>query len=151
MNQTAELLKSQNNGIIIPNHGPACPYCNGKSILRPETFIYNEHYSDKNYWVCENYPNCNAYVGTHGHGIWQNFPMGRLANPDLRNLKKNAHQLFDHMWKTKTIARGEMYSWMRRVMNLTEPEAHIGELDNDRCRELIEHLNELYSRIKIKM
>lgn len=150
MNQTAELLKKQNNGKLVSFEGPTCPYCNTMSILRPESFIYQGHYTDKNFWVCRNYPECHSYVGTHGHGIWMNYPLGRLANPELRKLKTSAHTLFDHIWKTGTMPRGKMYEWMRKTMKLTEPEAHIGELDDVRCQELINHLNILYTQIKIK-
>lgn len=150
MNKTAELLKKQNGGKIVSFEGPVCPYCNQKSVLREESFVYKTGYTGKNYWVCANYPTCHSYVGTHGYGIWMNFPLGRLANSELRKLKSNAHALFDQFWKTKTIDRGKMYAWLREKMNLTEPEAHIGEMNEEQCHELIQHLNNLFDIVKIK-
>jgi len=149
MNFTAELLKSKGMG-IMPNDGPICPYCKKPSVLKNERAIYNQHFTNKLFWVCCDFPKCDAYVGTHGNGIWMNYPMGRLANKELRELKKKAHELFDHIWKTATMSRTQMYVWFQKTMSLDEQHAHIGELDVDQCYELIEHLNILYGNIKIK-
>jgi hypothetical protein len=150
MNLTAELLHQHNKGTIDPKNGPICPYCNKRAILVDETAIYNQHYTDKLFWICADFPKCDAYVGTHGNGTWMNFPLGRLANRNLRDMKTKAHTLFDHIWKTKTLTRGQMYQWFRTTMNLDEPQAHIGELDEEGCSDLIQHLNNLYTNIRIR-
>lgn len=150
MNYSAEELRKQNKGVIISFEGPECPYCNCKSQLQPESFIYNAHYSGKNYWVCKNYPNCHSYVGTHGNGTWMNFPLGRLANSELRKLKTQAHSLFDPFWRTGTFSRSHMYSWFQEKMDLPEPKAHIGELNEEQCHELINLLNKLYDVVQLK-
>lgn len=150
MNHSAEQLRIHNHGNINPLEGPVCPYCNVRSVLVDEKEIYNTHYTGKMYWRCSDYPSCGAYVGTHGNGNWMNFPLGRLADKNLRDMKTKVHLLFDHVWKTQTMTRGQMYTWFQKTMNLDESHAHIGELDIEGCGDLIEHLNNLYSNIKIR-
>lgn len=151
MNHTAEQLKKDASGKLDVNKGPVCPYCGKHSVLVAESAIYPQAYSGKQYWACSDYPNCHAYVGTHGHGTWMNYPLGRLANSELRNLKKTAHSLFDQFWRTGTLTRGWMYRWMQEKMELPEQLAHIGELNEDQCHDLIHKLNQLYDTVKIKV
>ncbi|MFB5268120.1 zinc-finger-containing protein [Paenibacillus enshidis] len=40
----------------------------------------------------------HAYVGVHDG---TDIPLGRLANRELRELKKQCHALFDPVWKNK--------------------------------------------------
>jgi hypothetical protein len=150
MNHTAEQLKKDVKGLLTSFNGPKCPYCGGQSHLQPEAFIYKGSYEGKNYWVCENYPSCHSYVGTHGHGQWMNYPLGRLANGELRKLKTQAHSLFDPFWKTGTYTRGHMYRWFQDNMQLPEALAHIGELDEAQCHDLIHKLNQLYETVQLK-
>lgn len=146
MNKTAINLQNTNPS-LNPLEGPACPYCGEKSILRPASYIYTGRPDiEKNMWVCKNYPECDSYVGTHGHGAWQNFPMGILANRGLRDLKKRCHTLFDHQWKARKVPRGRMYVWLQITMGLSEPDAHIGELDRKQCERLLIMLEELYKK-----
>lgn len=146
MNITATNLQNTNPK-LDPNKGPLCPYCNCHSILRPAVYIYPTRPDiDKTMWVCKNYPDCDAYVGTHAFGAWQNFPLGRLADRELRDLKKKCHILLDHKWKAHKVPRTDMYLWVQRIMGLSEPQAHIGELDSNQCYKLMEALNELYNK-----
>lgn len=150
MNKTATDLQKTNPGIKDPKKGPLCPYCNQHSILRPAQFIYfNRPDINKNLWVCSNYPTCDAYVGTHDNGAWQNFPLGRLANRELRDMKHKLHTLFDHKWKSGKISRGAMYIWLQKTMSLSEPYAHIGELDQNQCDKLMQELNKFYVPSKL--
>lgn len=152
MNITAvELRKKFPYGTIY--FGPKCPYCNlgGErvfySILRHASYIYPDHPSiTHNFWVCVNYPECNTYVGTHKEDPWKDFPLGSLANSELRTLRIQAHTLFDYMWKENDVKRKDMYNWFQEVMNLDKEHAHIGELNELQVREFINHLNNLYSK-----
>jgi hypothetical protein len=72
-------------------------------------------------------------VGVHKNGKWMNYPLGVLANADLRSAKKLAHSQFDLLWKTGLMTRPESYKWLQELLNKTEPDAHIGELTFDEC------------------
>ena len=144
MNITAIELK-EINPECNPGIGPKCPYCNSVSKLWPASFIYGDMFlSDKNFWVCKKYPTCNSYVGTHSNPPFQNFPMGSLADRELRETRLKAHTLFDHFWKSKVKTRNEMYKWFQKEMELDGKYAHIGELNLEQCLDLIWKLNQLY-------
>lgn len=60
-----------------------CPYCGGNSKLIDSKLIYGRSYGM--FYACENYPECDAYVGTHKGTVW---PRGTLANEELREYRK---------------------------------------------------------------
>ena len=85
---------------------------------------------------------CNAYVGVHKG---TNQALGRLANAELRELKKQAHKHFDPIWQKELNegykvkhARKMAYLWLSKGMNLSVEETHIGMFDVDQCRLAIE-------------
>lgn len=134
------------NPECLPHIGPKCPHCDIRSELKPASYIYPHltFIKHKMFWVCQNYPTCNSYVGTHSRLPWLNFPMGSLANHELREARLKAHHLFDHFWKTGLADRGEMYQWFQQIIKLDEEYAHIGELNLKQCNDLIWHLNNRY-------
>lgn len=120
--------------------GGICPYCNKKPELVHSEVVYGPGVDYGMFWYCKT---CVAYVGVH-RGTDQ--PLGRLANKELRALKKEAHMYFDNLWKvllkpglTKNVARSEAYKWLSEVMKVPLPEAHIGMFDEDQCRMAIYH------------
>lgn len=140
MNKTAKDLIHESSS-LDPLKGPVCPYCQNRSILVPESEIYSKSYTGKKYWLCKP---CNAYVGTHATGYLRDYPLGSLANSSLRNYRKKAHTLLDEFWKKRHFNRSEMYIWLQATMNLSADKAHIGEMDETQCMDLINHLNKLY-------
>lgn len=78
---------------------------------------------------------CDAYVGVH-HG--QEKALGRLANRELRQAKKDAHYFFDMIWKGKTMNRTMAYKWLSNQLNLPSEYTHIGMFDLDYCSKVIE-------------
>jgi hypothetical protein len=141
MNRTAIELQNSNPK-LDPAKGPTCPCCQAHSQLVPASDIYTGRPDlDFNMWYCKS---CDTYVGTHKTGPWRDFPMGSLADAQLRNLRKQCHTLFDHKWKEKQMNRKAMYVWLQQQMGLAEPDAHIGELNANQCLTLIGKLNSLY-------
>jgi hypothetical protein len=110
-----------------------CPYCGGRASVKDSRVIYGVSYG--NAWICENFPKCDAYVGTHKG---TNKPLGRIANKELRELKKRCHELFDPLWKNGKMSRSGAYMALQRVMGLSGRRAHIGKFDENECRKLIE-------------
>ena len=115
-----------------------CPYCDGKVELKDSSIIYNGK-SFGNVYVCENYPKCDSFVGTH-HG--KTKPLGTLANARLRNKRKEAHSLYDQLWrgKNRIMSRGEAYRFMAKTLNVSQEQAHIGMLDYEQCKLLINEI-----------
>jgi len=90
-------------------------------------------------YLCDNYPNCDGYVGVHKG---TNQPLGRLANAELREWKKKAHAAFNPLYESGQMSRKQAYKLMQSLMNMDEKEAHIGKFDVEQCKTLIEKLAE---------
>ena len=77
-----------------------CPYCNSSVIFTSNAEIYGRQYGNG---MCYKCTECNSYVGVH---TGTKIPLGRLADKELRELKKECHSLFDPVWqKNKNITR----------------------------------------------
>jgi hypothetical protein len=108
-----------------------CPYCGKPAELVDSKVVYGR--SRGLIWICAP---CDAYVGTHncpGH-----CPLGRLADKELREWKRRAHQVFDAWWQSIPIDRKSAYLWLGGAMGLPPHKAHIGEFDVEQCKKLIE-------------
>ncbi|MBN8200511.1 zinc-finger-containing protein [Bacillus sp. NTK034] len=103
-----------------------CPYCGNEAKFLTTKEFYGKDYGT-NVYSCKP---CNAYVGTHGRS---KTPLGTMANPKLRSLRKCAHSLFDPLWKSKKkqMSRTSAYVWMQKAMNLPAEKAHIGMFNEE--------------------
>lgn len=117
-------------------HGEICPYCLKKPELVDSACVYGKSYGD--IWLCKD---CDAYVGVHKNS---GKALGRLANSTLRYYKKQAHAVFDPIWKSeisptmsKKVARSKAYIWLAKKMNLQVEDCHIGMFDENQCIEVI--------------
>lgn len=90
-----------------------------------------------NMYICENYPECDSYVGVHKG---TNKPLGIMANAEHRELKKKCHAQFDVLWKSGAMSRRTAYSKLQKIMNLPQQEAHIGMFTMSQCRQLLTKL-----------
>lgn len=112
-----------------------CPYCGGRVLLRNSNYIYKKDKRDfGKFWVCENYPDCNSYVGCHPG---TQIPLGRLANPALRNAKMRAHKEFDRVWKSGYMTRHAAYEWLAVMLGIPFDYCHIGMFDVKMCLKVI--------------
>jgi ssDNA-binding Zn-finger/Zn-ribbon topoisomerase 1 len=114
-----------------------CPYCGGKIELKDSSIIYGRSYG--NVYICENYPKCDAFVGTH-HG--KTKPLGTLADSRLRNKRKETHSLFDQLWRgeNRKMHRRQAYKFMADIINIKPERAHIAMLTYEECNKLIGEL-----------
>lgn len=91
---------------------------------------------------------CEAWVGVHKG---TDKALGRLANKELRQWKREAHKYFDPMWQkkmvqgfTKSKARHMAYRWLAGEMGLCIKVAHIGMFDVDQCKKVVELCKRYY-------
>ena len=120
-----------------------CPYCGGKAHLRDASSIYHNNRRKGKIYICENFPNCDSYVGCHKNTT---KPLGRMANKKLRTMKSKAHYYFDPLWKNKVFSRKKSlshnrtraYQWLAEQLGLPESKCHIGLFDVDMCRKVIQ-------------
>jgi hypothetical protein len=119
-----------------------CNYCGNPAELVPSSEIYQSGADYGPLWLCRR---CDAYVGTHKNSK-DHKPMGRLANAELRGMRKAAHKAFDPLWRrkmerdrmTKNAARSAAYHWLAGQMEIKNYACHIGNFDLDQCRQAID-------------
>lgn len=140
-------------------YGKICPYCKRKPEYVDSEEIYGRSYGM--IYLCRR---CDAYVGVHkGTSV----ALGRLANKELREAKKKAHNYFDGLWKAKTQigimenpqrsdrleiwknkCRSDAYQWLSKELNIEPKFTHIGMFDLDQCEKVVNiclpHYNKIY-------
>ena len=122
--------------------GKVCPYCGKKTEYVDSSVIYGRSYGM--IYLCRD---CMAYVGVH-KGTDQ--ALGRLANAELREAKKEAHYYFDQIAKTSLINkiwheyipgisnRNKAYLWLSKKMGIPREMCHIGIFDVEECKRVVE-------------
>lgn len=120
--------------------GHKCGYCNESTEYIDSVEIYGRSYGMV--YMCRK---CDAWVGVHKG---TDKALGRVANAELRELKKEAHHYFDAMWKAaqeretnpkkKKGKRGKAYAWLSEQMGTPIALTHIGMFDNYQCKKVIE-------------
>lgn len=111
-----------------------CPYCGAHAkLVDSSSVIYHRSYGRA--YICSNYPECDAFIGTHKG---TDKPLGRLANAKLRKLKKEAHSTFDLLWKSGRMTRTEAYQWLSKQLKIPFKITHIGYFDEAQCQKVIE-------------
>lgn len=126
--------------------GVICPYCGDKSEFIDSKEIYGKSYGKM--YSCKK---CNAYVGVH-EGT--EISLGRLANKELREKKKEAHLVLDPLWKkkididkvSKYEARSCAYNWISATLNINPKFCHIGMMDIETCNKLISLCKKFYKK-----
>lgn len=129
------------------NEAITCPYCS-KPAPQVSGLVVYPHRPDlepKRFFYCAP---CDAAVGCHPDGR----PLGRLANRSLRQLKREAHGVFDVLWdsmdaqrlaypeetrknaKLRNLMRVRAYEWLAERMSLKIASCHIAEFDEEQCR-----------------
>lgn len=112
--------------------GLICPYCGGETVFTDSAEIYRG-VSYGMIYLCRP---CMAYCGVHKG---TNMSLGRIADKDLREAKKQAHYWFDQIAKTgKKGTRQNAYRWLASKMGREEELTHIGMFDIDECMEVVD-------------
>jgi hypothetical protein len=111
--------------------GKICPYCKSPSALINSIEVYGKDFGLM--YICKP---CEAYVGCHKG---TENALGRLANPDLRKWKIEAHKYFDMLWKKEFMTRTEAYKWLSEWLEIPAEYTHIGMFDIKTLKKVIEY------------
>lgn len=112
---------------------PPCPYCGRSTSIRDSSVIYGHSYGLA--LICDGYPECDAYVGTHKK---DGRPLGTLANAELRKARNAAHAVLDPLWRDGHMRRNEAYAWLAKVLDIDRTAAHIAMFSEEQCRQVVE-------------
>lgn len=127
--------------------GLTCPYCLSGTKKVPMEFVYGTVYSSGHDIICcNNFPQCDSYVGTHSDGR----PLGRLANKNLRTAKRAAHEAFDKLWKSGFLKRKEAYKKLSNFLNIPPEYTHIGMFKIQTCKKVIEWSESILTKNIVK-
>ncbi len=136
---------------MIPNErikrilkAKVCPYCKGNTVRTNEEEIYGRVFKGRDIIRCENWPQCDSYVGCHDDGR----PLGRLAGWGLRIDKRKAHEALDRLWKEKLMTRSETYRELSVHLELPVAYTHIGFFNEAACKKARTWAIERYFSLK---
>lgn len=109
-----------------------CPDCGAKLVLK------NSKHGK--FYGCEKWAEtkCTGAIGCHPG---TDRSLGIPANKETRDLRIQAHEVFDELWRNSSMTRRESYRWMEKELNLKPEEAHIGRFNAEQCRQLIERVS----------
>ena len=113
--------------------GKICPYCYEKSEFVDSAVVYG----GVSYGMIYYCKPCDAYCGVHKDNIGTRS-LGRLANYELRQAKKEAHHYFDQIWKSGIMKRTEAYKWLSETLGTDKDYTHIGMFSVETCKEVVE-------------
>ena len=113
-----------------------CVYCGAPVIFTSNAQIYGREYGNGRCYKCTE---CDAYVGVHD-GTY--IPLGRLADRELRALKKRCHYIFDPVWQGKRLRRDRAYNRLAQLLGIRPEHCHFGWFDKDmllRCLAIMKN------------
>ena len=123
--------------------GQLCPYCKCDTELVSDKEIYGPFATyNKNFYRC--IQNLDHYVGSYDDN---KKSLGRLADRDLRLMKRIAHDALDPLCRDKPSLfknRFQAYKWLSEQMSLDPKYIHIGMFTAEQCTEVIGHCSKLY-------
>lgn len=126
-----------------------CRYCLQPAVLiraGEEGYPYQRDFGPT--WTCTP---CHSWVGCHPG---TENALGGLANAELRKAKQEAHAIFDPMWQakmrrdrcSKSKARRAGYHWLADQMGIPFKRCHIGYMNLDECKRVVEICNAVRSK-----
>jgi len=102
-----------------------CPDCPGTLTLRTDS-------AGRLAYLCTR-KGCRGRLGAHQES---GEPLGTPADARTRGLRKDAHEVFDRIWKTGKMKRKEAYAWLRKKLELDPDKGHISMFNAEQCKHL---------------
>lgn len=127
--------KNRKKSDIYPGTGQLCCHCGSPAVLRPASEVCRTHRKGAMAYVCAKYPACDSYVMACPGTL---RPMGSLAGPELRRLRRQAHLSFNRLYETGLMSKRKAYEWLSYITQSPMSHAHIGHLGDYYCRVVIQ-------------
>jgi ssDNA-binding Zn-finger/Zn-ribbon topoisomerase 1 len=105
-----------------------CPDCGSEMVQRKGPYGH--------FYGCNTYPECRGVISCDKSGKLTSIP----GDAATRNARKEAHKIFDQLWKNGLMSRTKAYRWLRRAMDLKAKDAHISQFDKKQCELVIEYV-----------
>jgi hypothetical protein len=114
---------------------PVCRYCGKPLELTTAAEIYprREDLHHLKFWICRP---CDAFIGVKP-GSFGHEPVGLLANHELREWRRLAHEAFDPVWKGGGKSRTEAYEWLARSLKIEVDKCHMALFDVEQCKNVL--------------
>lgn len=120
--------KNRKKSDIYPGAGPLCCHCGSPAVLRPASEVCRTHRKGAMAYVCAKYPACDSYVMACPGTL---RPMGSLAGPELRRLRRQAYPSYNRLYETGLMSKKKVYEWLAytpRVPHVPRPYRASGRL-----------------------
>lgn len=111
----------------------SCGECSAPMQLVDAT-AKDRYQEGRAFWRCTRFPNCPGTHGAHPNGD----PLGIPANRETNAARFEAHEVFDRLWQDRLVpSRKDAYVWLRRVMRMSDEEAHFSRFDIATCEKAV--------------
>lgn len=115
--------------------GKPCGLVDGRTV-----YPHRPDLANKKLWRCAA---CGAYVGCHDGTV---APLGSPCGPDTRRARREAHAVFDPLWRRKIAkegiakrqARKAAYRWLSEQLGTEFEKTHIGMFDAAMARRVVD-------------
>ena len=128
----------------------SCPYCGGKAILRPVSYLFGDHVnegSSEHYYVCNDYPACNTYIQCRKDTF---APNGTLADGWLRHRRNVAHRYIKIIVAHGLMTQSGIYYLIASRLGIKESQAHIRYSNDYNIEKFIGILREVLDNHSIE-
>lgn len=136
------MKKDRKISSVLPGGGQLRCHCGSRVVLRDAAEVCRTHRAGAKAYVCARYPICNSYVMAHPD---TQAPMGSLAGPELRKLRREAHVEFNRLYESGLMTKRDAYQWLAQTVQAPMAHAHIAHLGDYYCRVVIRKSRELMS------
>lgn len=69
---------------------------------------------------------------------WANDETATPADHETRRVRREAHRIFDGLWREKGFSRTRLYKKLAHHLGLPINKTHIGQFDKEQCQKVIE-------------
>lgn len=121
---------------ILPNP-TCCDVCSSPRVGFRESESKFKHKLGRKfgYWMCFEI-DCRAAVSCHPQ---THIPMGYMARRETRELRSEAHDMFDRLWGKGTHwTRAQAYEWLCGAMLIPIVDCHIARMEDNTLLEVIQ-------------
>ncbi|MPM58159.1 hypothetical protein SDC9_104988 [bioreactor metagenome] len=140
-------MKKTRKNSVLPGGGQLRCHCGSQVVLRDAADVCRAHRMGAKAYVCARYPACDSYVMAHPD---TQAPMGSLAGPELRKLRREAHLQFNQLYQSGLMTKREAYQWLAYMVQAPMEHAHIGHLGDYYCKVVVRESKKLLeSQLKL--